>query len=219
MKEKKLIAPSILSADFSKLGEEVRAVEQAGADLIHIDVMDGHFVPNITVGPAIVSALKKVTSLPLDVHLMIENPQNFIPQFAAAGATHISVHVEQGYHLDRTISLIKEHKALAGIALNPATPIESVFPMVSGVDTILVMTVNPGFGGQKFIPHCKDKIKRLKAEINKMKAATAIEVDGGITVDNVAELSSLGVTIFVAGTAIFATRDYAKTIAQMKNSL
>jgi len=217
MSSKKLIAPSILSADFSKLGEEIQTVEKAGADIIHVDVMDGHFVPNITIGPLIVEAVKRVTDLPIDVHLMIENPDQLIESFAKAGASHISVHVEEGYHLDRTINLIKSFGAKAGVALNPATPIENVYPVLDSVDYILIMTVNPGFGGQKFIPYCRDKIKALRTEIDKRGLDVLIEIDGGIKTDNIGEMSELGTNMFVAGSAIFGSDDYEKTIKEMKS--
>lgn len=212
----KLIAPSILSADFSKLGEEIRAVEFAGADLIHIDVMDGHFVPNLTVGPLVVEAVKKTTNLPLDVHLMIENPQNFVSDFIKAGANYVSIHVEEGYHLDRTLNLIRDLGAKPAIALNPATPLSTMAPVLGLVDMVLVMTVNPGFGGQKFIGYCRKKIKDLKKLIENEKAKAVIEIDGGVKLDNIAELSRLGADIFVAGSAVFGSKDYKKTITEMK---
>lgn len=213
---RKLIAPSILSADFSRLGEEVKSVDAAGADWIHVDVMDGHFVPNITIGPLVVSAIRNVTKKPLDVHLMIENPQQYIAAFAQAGANLISIHVEEGYHHDRTLNLIREHKCKAGIALNPATPIETVFPILDKVSFVLVMTVNPGFGGQKFIGYCREKIKALRKEIDRRGLKTLIEIDGGVKTANIKELAALGVDVFVAGSAIFGTKDYGKTIAKMR---
>lgn len=216
---KKLIAPSVLSADFSRLGEEVKSVDAAGADWIHVDVMDGHFVPNITIGPLVVSAIRKVTKKPIDVHLMIENPQQYVTAFAQAGANLISVHVEEGYHLDRTLNLIRENKCKAGIALNPATPIETVFPILDKVSFVLVMTVNPGFGGQKFIGYCREKIKALRKEIDRRGLKTLIEIDGGVKTSNIKELATLGVDVFVAGSAIFGTKDYGKTIAKMKEKL
>lgn len=216
MTQTKLIAPSILSADFSRLRDEITAVEAAGADWIHVDVMDGHFVPNITIGPLVVSAIRPHTHLPIDVHLMIENPQNYIEDFVKAGANWVSVHVEEGYHLDRTLNLIKSFKAKAGVALNPATPIESIFPILPIVDYVLIMTVNPGFGGQSFIPYCKDKIAALRARIDQQKLSTLIQIDGGVKLDNCQELSKLGTNVFVAGSAVFGSKDYRKTIGDMK---
>ncbi len=215
----KIIAPSILSADFSRLGDEVRAVETAGADWIHIDVMDGHFVPNITVGPFIVEAVRKVTSLPLDVHLMIENASRYVADFVKAGAHTISVHAETGFHLDRVLHQIRELGAKPAVALNPATPISQIENVLGLVDMVLVMTVNPGFGGQKFIPYCKAKIKALRGMIDQAGLKTLIEVDGGVTIDNIGELSRLGADLFVAGSAIFGSPDYGKTIAEMKKKI
>lgn len=219
MIKNKLIAPSILSADFSKLGEEVRAVECAGADLIHVDVMDGHFVPNITVGPLVVRAMRPHTKLPVDVHLMIENPKDYVEDFVKAGANWVSVHIEEDNHLDRTITLIRDLGAKAGVALNPATPAESVFPILDKLDFVLIMTVNPGFGGQKFISYCRQKIKRLREHIDAHGCKTLIEIDGGVKPDNVGELSRLGADVFVAGSAIFESSDYGRTIAQMKKEM
>jgi ribulose-phosphate 3-epimerase len=219
MKKQKLIAPSILSADFSRLGEEIRAVEASGANWIHVDVMDGHFVPNITIGPLIVKAVRQVTELPIDVHLMIENPQDFIPAFAKAGANYISVHAEEGYHLDRTLNLIKDNGAKAGIALNPATALDTIYPVLGSADFVLLMTVNPGFGGQKFIPYCKDKIKALSEHIQQKSHDILIEIDGGVKEDNIAELSKCGTNVFVAGSAIFGSNDYTKTIKAMKQNI
>ena len=213
----KLIAPSILSADFARLKDEITAVENAGADWIHVDVMDGHFVPNITIGPLVVKAIRPHTHLPIDVHLMIEKPELYIEDFVKAGANCVSVHVEEGYHLDRTVNLIKSLKARAGVAINPATPIESVFPILSIVDYVLIMTVNPGFGGQSFIGYCKDKIQALHTKIKSEKLSVKIQIDGGVNLSNCAELSKLGTDIFVAGSAVFGSKDYKKTIADMKN--
>ncbi len=215
----KLIAPSILSADFSRLGEEVRAVEAAGADWIHVDVMDGHFVPNITIGPLVVEAVKKVTKLPIDVHLMIENPQNYLADFIKAGASTVSIHVEEGYHWDRTLNKIRELGAKSAIVLNPATPLSTIDNLLELVDMVLIMTVNPGFGGQKFIPYCKNKIAELRETINQRKLKTLIEVDGGVNVDNIGELASLGADVFVAGSAIFGSKDYKKTVAEMRKKI
>lgn len=216
MTTNKLIAPSILSADFSRLKDEIMAVEAAGADWIHVDVMDGHFVPNITIGPLVVEAIRPHTHLPIDVHLMIERPELFIGDFIKAGANWVSVHVEEGYHLDRTLNLIKSLKAKAGVAINPATPIEAVFQVLPVVDYVLIMTVNPGFGGQSFIGYCKDKIRILKAKIDELKLPIKIQIDGGVKIDNCAELSKLGTDVFVAGSAVFGSKDYRKTIDEMK---
>lgn len=216
---KKIIAPSILSADFSRLGEEVQAIEKAGADWVHFDVMDGHFVPNITIGPLVLEAVKKVTTLPLDVHLMIKNPQNYIHDFVKAGADWVSIHIEEGYHHDRTLNQIKELGAKASIVLNPGTSLSSIDSILDIVDMVLIMTVNPGFGGQKFIPYCKEKIKKLREIIDERKLKALIEVDGGIKPDNISELSKLGADVFVAGSAIFSSPDYQKTIHAMKSKI
>ena len=208
----KLIAPSILSADFSKLGDEIRAVEDAGADWIHVDVMDGHFVPNITMGPIIVKAARSVTSLPIDVHLMIENPDRYIPDFAKAGAGLISVQVEACVHLNRTVQMIKESDLRAGVVLNPSTPLSSIDWILEYVDFVVIMSVNPGFGGQTFIPNSLYKIKALRKIIQERGLSTLIEIDGGVTEKNIEEISLAGTDAFVAGSAIFGTNDYKKTI-------
>lgn len=218
-KSKKLIAPSILSADFGRLAEEVKAVEAAGADVIHVDVMDGHFVPNITIGPMVVAAIRKVTKLPLDVHLMIENPDDFIPAFIKAGADWISVHAEEGYHLDRTLHLIKNSNAKAGIVLNPATPLSALDHVLDAADFVLLMTVNPGFGGQDFIGYGLDKVRALRALIDEKNSKAFIEVDGGIKVDNIGEIAACGADVFVAGSAVFNGGDYKKAIDQMKKAI
>ena len=215
----KIIAPSILSADFSRLGDEVRNVAAAGAGWIHVDVMDAHFVPNITVGPLVVEAVKKVTKLPIDVHLMIENPQCTIENFVKAGANIISVHVEEGYHLDRTLNQIRELGAKPGVVLNPATPVSSVASVLDIVDVVLLMSVNPGFGGQSFIPYTKKKIKELRELIDAGKKKILIEVDGGIKTGIIGELSRLGADVFVAGSAIFQSGDYRRTIEEMKKQI
>ena len=215
----KRIAPSILSADFSKLGDEIKAVEAAGADWIHADVMDGHFVPNITIGPLIVEAVKRVTALPIDVHLMIENPDNYIPAFAEAGASYISVQVETCTHLNRTVHLIKGCGAHAGVVLNPSTPVKSLEWIIEYVDYVLIMGVNPGFGGQVFIPNSIDKIKALRKEIQDRGLAVLIEVDGGVNENTIAEISSAGVDIFVAGSAIFGSKDYQKTFKNFRQKM
>ena len=215
----KLIAPSILSADFSKLGDEIKAVEAAGADWIHADVMDGHFVPNITIGPLVVEAVKRVTDLPIDVHLMIQNPDNYISAFAEAGASHISVQVETCIHLNRTIQLIKGCGVHAGIVLNPSTPLTSLKWVLEDVDYVLIMSVNPGFGGQAFIPGSLDKIKALRRHIQDRGLSILIEVDGGVNKKTIAEIASAGADIFVAGSAIFGSGDYQKTIQSFRREI
>mgnify|MGYP001816704851 CR=1 FL=1 len=215
----KLIAPSILSADFSKLGDEIKAVEAAGADWIHADVMDGHFVPNITIGPLVVEAVKRVTDLPIDVHLMIQNPDNYISAFAEAGASHISVQVETCIHLNRTIQLIKGCGVHAGIVLNPSTPLTSLEWVLEDVDYVLIMSVNPGFGGQAFIPGSLDKIKALRRQIQDRGLSILIEVDGGVNKKTIAEIASAGADIFVAGSAIFGSGDYQKTIQSFRREI
>jgi ribulose-phosphate 3-epimerase len=206
------VAPSILSADFSRLGDEIQAVEAAGADLIHVDVMDGHFVPNITIGPLVVEACRKVTKLPLDVHLMIENPERYVADFAKAGADYLVVHVETGYHLHRLVQSIKELKVKAGVSLNPATPPEMIDYVLGDIDLVLVMSVNPGFGGQAFIPSALDKIRRLRKTIDDRKLPVLIEVDGGVKPDNAAGVIAAGADILVAGSAVFGAKDYAAAI-------
>ncbi|MGD8523794.1 MAG: ribulose-phosphate 3-epimerase [Desulfobacterales bacterium] len=215
----KLIAPSILSADFSILGEEVKAVEAAGVDWIHADVMDGHFVPNITIGPLIVEAVKRVTALPIDVHLMIENPDNYIPAFAKAGASWISVQVETCVHLNRTVQLIKENGARAGVVLNPSTAVDTVEWILEYVDYVLIMSVNPGFGGQAFISNSLNKIKALRRLIQDKGLSTLIEVDGGVNEETIAEVSAAGTDVFVAGSAIFGSQDYQKTIHSFRKKI
>lgn len=215
----KKIAPSILSADFSRLGEEVQAVERAGADLIHIDVMDGHFVPNITIGPLVVQAVRKVTALPLDVHLMISNPNQYIEDFARAGSDIITVHVETDAHLNRTINLIKKQGLKAGVVLNPATPLSALDYVLEEVDMVLLMSVNPGFGGQFFIPNVAHKITRLREIIDVHNLPVEIEVDGGINFDTARMVARAGADIFVAGSAIFGSDDYAKTIQALRKAI
>ncbi|HCU23661.1 MAG TPA: ribulose-phosphate 3-epimerase [Deltaproteobacteria bacterium] len=212
----KLIAPSILSADFSRLGEEVRAVEAAGADLIHFDVMDGHFVPNITVGPLVLEAVRKTTALPIDAHLMIDHPDQYVADFVKAGANYVSVHVEASRHLHRSIQLIRSLGVKAGVALNPHTPVQSMGYVLDEVDFVLVMTVNPGFGGQKFIPGAFKKVSELDQIRREHGLSFQIEIDGGIKVENIAEVSQAGVDIFVAGSAVFHSPDYGETIRRMK---
>ncbi len=210
------VAPSILSADFSKLGEEIKKVEAAGCDLIHVDVMDGHFVPNITIGPLVVRACRKVTKLPLDVHLMIENPDRYIPDFAKAGADLITIQVEASKNLAEDIELIKRNEVKPGVVVNPATPVESIFPVLDKVVMVLLMTVNPGFEGQKFMLEVLPKIKKLKQEISHRKLAVDIEVDGGITLETAKEAVAAGANVLVAGSAIFYSKDYKEVIWQLK---
>jgi ribulose-phosphate 3-epimerase len=212
----KCIAPSILSADFSKLGDEIRAVEAAGADWIHVDVMDGHFVPNITMGPLVVEAVRRSTSLPIDVHLMITQPDRYIADFAAAGADYIAVHQEACTHLHRTIQLIREKKAKPGVALNPATPVESLEWILADLEFVLVMSVNPGFGGQQFIPSALDKIVQLKKMIRNRGLSTLIQIDGGVNAETIFRIAQAGVDVFVAGSAVFGSDDYSQTIADLK---
>jgi ribulose-phosphate 3-epimerase len=204
------LAPSILSADFARLGEQVRAAGDGGASVIHFDVMDGHFVPNLTIGPAIVKSLRKVTKLPLDCHLMIENPDDFIPAFSEAGADWISVHQEACRHLNRTLHLIKSHNCLAGAVINPATPVAALAEVLDIVDYVLVMSVNPGFGGQKFIPGSLHKMRQLAEIRNQQGLAFRIEVDGGVALDTVSEVVRAGGEILVAGNAVFGHGDPTK---------
>ncbi|MBM7552807.1 ribulose-phosphate 3-epimerase [Thalassobacillus pellis] len=212
------IAPSILSADFSRLGEEINDVVKGGADYIHVDVMDGHFVPNITIGPLIVDAIRPFTDLPLDVHLMIENPDQYIEAFAKAGADYLSVHQEACPHLHRTIQLIKSHGVKAGVVLNPATPAEAVKPILPDVDLVLVMTVNPGFGGQSFINSTVPKIRQLADWKNEMGLSYEIEVDGGVNEETAVICKEAGADVLVAGSAVFKKDDRKQAISQIKHS-
>jgi ribulose-phosphate 3-epimerase len=212
----KIIAPSILSADGSKLGEEIVAVEKAGADWIHVDVMDGNFVPNITMGPSIISSLRKITKLPFDVHLMIDNPDRYIESFSQAGADIITVHVEATNHLHRTIDLIKNLGLKAGVSLNPATPLTQIEEIIHYIDLLLVMTVNPGFGGQQFIGTSLAKIARAKKMLETMPRQPLLEVDGGVNIKNIGDIAESGADVIVAGAAIFGSDDYQKTIASLK---
>jgi ribulose-phosphate 3-epimerase len=217
MKRTIKVAPSILSADFSRLGEEIKAVEAAGADLIHIDVMDGHFVPNITIGPLIVQACRKATKLPLDVHLMIENPELYIADFAKAGADYITVHAEAARHLHRLVQSIREHKGVkAGVSLNPATPLEELDYILDELDLVLIMSVNPGFGGQAFIPSALRKIRELRQLINDRKLSVEIEVAGGVKAENAAAIAGAGADILVAGSAVYGAKDYAAAIREIR---
>jgi len=215
----KLIAPSILSADFGRLAEEIRTVEAAGADWVHVDVMDGHFVPNITLGPMIVESVNQVTTLPLDVHLMIENPDKYIPDFIKAGADLVSVHVETCPHLHRSIDLIRTAGCRAGAVLNPATPLESLEWTLEYLDFVLLMSVNPGFGGQSFIPNTLDKIRRLKAMITDGGHPVRIQIDGGVNKNTIQDIAGAGADVFVAGSAIFGTDNYAATIRDFRELL
>jgi ribulose-phosphate 3-epimerase len=215
----KLIAPSILSADFAKLGKEVKAVEDAGADWIHVDVMDGHFVPNITIGPLVVEAVNKITSLPLDVHLMIDNPERYISDFVAAGADLISVQVEACMHLNRTLQMIKEFDIRAGVALNPSTPLSAMAWILDLVDVVMLMSVNPGFGGQTFIPNSLEKVRKLRRMISERDLEILIEIDGGVKENNIKAISDAGVDVFVAGSAIFGSPDYNETIRRFRKSI
>ena len=201
------LAPSILSADFTRLGEQIALVESAGAHIVHVDVMDGHFVPNLTVGPFVVEWIRKITRLPIDAHLMIESPDKFIEAFARAGADMISVHPEATYHLHRTVHLIKQTGAQAGVVLNPATPLALIEDIINDVDYVLLMSVNPGFGGQKFIPASLEKLRRLRTLIVERRAHARIEIDGGISLGNVAEVVAAGAEILVAGSSVFGQAD------------
>jgi len=215
----KKIAPSILSADLARLADEVKEVIAAGADWIHVDVMDGHFVPNITIGPVVVKALKKVVNIPLDVHLMIENADLFLDAFIEAGADILTVQAEACTHLHRTVHAIKERGVRPGVALNPATPLESLAYILPDIDLVMIMTVNPGFGGQEFIPTMLPKIEQLKRIITERKLDCEIEVDGGIKVENIGEVARRGGDIFVAGSGIFGARDCAETIKKMRKEI
>ena len=212
------ISPSILSADFAHLGDEIRAIDAGGADYIHVDVMDGHFVPNITIGPLVVDAVRKVTSKPLDVHLMIENPDRYIPDFAKAGADLITVHQEAVPHLHRTIQLIRSLGKKAGVSINPATPVSTLDVILDDLDLVLLMSVNPGFGGQSFIPATLAKIAELRQRIEERGLQVEIEVDGGVKADNIGSMAAAGADVFVAGSAVFSTPDYGQTIALLRKN-
>lgn len=213
------ISPSILSADFLRLGEEVRAAQDAGAYWMHIDVMDGIFVPNITIGPGIVAAVKKVATIPLDVHLMIDRPERYIRDFVSAGADYLTVHAEASTHLDRTIQQIKEEGAKAGVSLNPATSLSTIEHVLPELDLVLIMSVNPGFGGQKFIPYTLDKIRTLRGMIEKCGSKTLIEVDGGVKPDNAASVVGAGADVLVMGSAFYCASNYADVVRKTKEAL
>jgi ribulose-phosphate 3-epimerase len=212
-----MLAPSILSSDFTKIGEAVRLAEDSGADIIHIDIMDGHFVPNLTLGPQLVASLRKTTNLPIDVHLMVENPRFFVPLFHEAGADWISIHVEATSHLHKDVTLIRDLGRKAGIALNPGTPISTISQILDELDFILLMSVNPGWGGQQFIPSIRTKIRDLKGTLTRRDLNVPIQVDGGIKVDNVESLIQDGMEIIVSGSAIFEDPDPASIIKQLKD--
>ncbi len=217
MKQSTVIAPSILSADFARLGQEVSNVLDAGADWVHFDVMDNHYVPNLTIGPLVCEALRKHgVEAPIDVHLMVEPVDELVPQFAKAGASLISFHPEASRHVDRTIQLIREQGCRAGLVLNPSTPLGQLQWTLEKLDMVLLMSVNPGFGGQSFIPHVLDKIRKVREMIDDCGKEIRLEVDGGVKVDNIAEISAAGADTFVAGSAIFGSDDYLDTISRMK---
>ena len=218
MKQTVRIAPSILSADFSKLGEEVAAIEAAGADWVHIDVMDGHFVPNLTFGAPVVSCLRKVTKMPFDVHLMVEAPQNYIADFAKAGADILTVHLETAPHLHRVIQAIKEAGLKAAVSLNPSTPLCLLEEILPDLDMVLLMSVNPGFGGQAFIPSSLEKVRKLRQMLDAKGLKTDIQVDGGVTPDNAAQLMAAGATVLVAGSAVYKAPDMANAIHSLRGA-
>jgi ribulose-phosphate 3-epimerase len=213
------IAPSILSADLLRLGEEIRAVEQAGAHMFHLDIMDGHFVPNITIGYSAVESIRRITQLPLDVHLMIEDPDKYLKNFISAGADIVTVHLEASVHLHRAVQFIKDNGARAGVSINPATPVQELEDILQDADLILIMSVNPGFGGQKFIPYATEKIKRLKKMIDERGLSTEIEVDGGIKLENAKEVSEAGADILVIGSGFFCKDNYVTLMNELNEHL
>ncbi len=213
------IAPSILSADFLTLGDEIRAAESAGADLFHLDIMDGHFVPNLTIGPSVVESIREITNLPLDVHLMVEEPDKFLKDFIRAGADYITVHVETSFHLHRTVHTIKESGKKAGVSLNPATSLFSLDQILSDVDMVLLMSVNPGFGGQEFIPTVLDKITSLRNILQEKGLNLLVEVDGGVKLDNAKRIASAGADILVMGSAFFKSKDYKALMVKLREVL
>lgn len=213
------IAPSILSADFMRLGQEILLAEAAGADLLHIDVMDGHFVPNITIGPAIVAAIRKITRLPLDVHLMIEEPDRFLQDFADAGADYLTVHCEAAVHLHRTVQWIRDKGIKAGVSINPATPALQLESIIADIDLVLLMSVNPGYGGQKFIPSTLKKIKKVRDMIKDSGSQAVVEIDGGVKLDNAKDIADAGAEILVMGSAFFESGDYIKTMEILHENL
>jgi ribulose-phosphate 3-epimerase len=220
MTVKPLIAPSILSADFARLGEDVQAVLDAGADIVHFDVMDNHFVPNLTIGPLLCDALRNYgIEAPIDVHLMVEPVDRIIPDFAKAGATYITFHPEASRHIDRSLALIREQGCKAGLVFNPATPLHCLENVIDKVDMVLIMSVNPGFGGQTFIPSALDKLRAVRSIIDASGREIRLEIDGGVKVDNIGEIAAAGADTFVAGSAIFGSDDYAATIAAMKAAI
>jgi len=213
------IAPSILSADFMRLGDEIRAAEKAGAHMLHIDIMDGHFVPNITIGYSIVESIRKITNLPLDVHLMIDDPDKYVRNFSKAGADFLTVHSEASVHLHRSIQIIREHGSRPGVSINPATPVSVLENIIGDVDLVLLMSVNPGFGGQKFIPMTIEKIKKLKTMLRNSAVSPLIEIDGGVKQDNAREIADAGADILVMGSAFFEAKDYKKTMERLNEIL
>ena len=213
------LAPSILSADFGRLAEEVQAVDEAGADWIHVDVMDGHFVPNLTIGPLVVEAVRRATELPLDVHLMVSAPDALLAAFAEAGADSVTVHAEVAHHLHRTVYAIKELGARAGVALNPHTPLDVLDVLLRDLDLVLLMTVNPGFGGQGYIEAVEPKIRRLRQRVEALSSAVDIQVDGGIEARNIARVAEAGANVFVAGSAVFGSEDYRAMLSAMREAL